>query len=447
MAATRSYIETRTKTIDVLIVGAGIAGTALASFLLLAQLQSPSELRFSITVLERSPSIQGHGQNIDIRGPGKDLLKRLGIDDQVRAATTGEEGVKFVDSAGKMWASFGVDKSGKVETPTGEIEILRGRLSQILFKRCSALSEQVKKLGGDGVEFIFAESIDQIQQQDGFMKETKEGIEAGVRLRFAKSQRWRAFDFVVGADGLQSRTRTLAWATVNDEPKEKIVEKLNSVKEAATGNSLRQRTPSKGGNEAIIPQSANRECQSDNIDPSTMSPQVQDKLQPNVDPYLRPLGIYNAFFSIPASLFSQSSGEHSEIEKMHQDTNNNDDFNDGWRRWYHAPGRKSLMLRPSDESDRLTVLMIVLDLEHCDSRLPSAATISGDRKIAVMKQKQLMREYFEDAGWECAKLVEGMEAADDFYYDIVAQVKMEQWYNGRVCLLGDAAYVHAFLLQ
>jgi 2-polyprenyl-6-methoxyphenol hydroxylase-like FAD-dependent oxidoreductase len=88
MAATQSDTKTKTRTIDILIVGAGIAGTALASFLLLTQLKSPSELRFHITILERSPSIQGHGQNIDIRGPGKDLLKKLGIDEDARAVTT-----------------------------------------------------------------------------------------------------------------------------------------------------------------------------------------------------------------------------------------------------------------------------------------------------------------------------------------------------------------------
>jgi 2-polyprenyl-6-methoxyphenol hydroxylase-like FAD-dependent oxidoreductase len=31
-----------------------------------------------------------------------------------------------------------------------------------------------------------------------------------------------------------------------------------------------------------------------------------------------------------------------------------------------------------------------------------------------------------------------MYATDDFYYDLVAQVKMDKWSKGRVVLLGDA---------
>jgi 2-polyprenyl-6-methoxyphenol hydroxylase-like FAD-dependent oxidoreductase len=31
-----------------------------------------------------------------------------------------------------------------------------------------------------------------------------------------------------------------------------------------------------------------------------------------------------------------------------------------------------------------------------------------------------------------------MNAADDFYYDAIAQVKMDSWSKGRVVLLGDA---------
>jgi 2-polyprenyl-6-methoxyphenol hydroxylase-like FAD-dependent oxidoreductase len=85
--------------------------------------------------------------------------------------------------------------------------------------------------------------------------------------------------------------------------------------------------------------------------------------------------------------------------------------------------------------------MIVLDVKHRDSRLHSVATVRSDRHRTVLEQKKLMREYFEDAGWECARLADGMDAADDFYYDLVAQVKMDKWSNGRVCLLGDAAYV------
>ena len=435
-----THSDPKPKTMDILIVGAGIAGTALASFLLLAQLKSPSELRFHITLLERAPSIQGYGQNIDIRGPGKELLQKLDVDDEVRAATTGEEGAKFVDSAGKIWASFGVDKSGEIETPTGEIEILRGRLSQILFKRCSGLSVQIKKMGGDVVEFVLGDSIDEIQQQDEAVTEIKGGIESNVRVHFAKRQQWRTFDIVVGADGLQSRTRVLAWAMPKDEAN--ADQPPSDKEESTTEGGLRQRGPCKDASDAATSEHTTQQRESGNIDQSALHPSFESTLQTNADPHLRPLGVYNAFFSIPASLLSSSEDQPSKIENVAESANSHDNVNDGWRRWYHAPGRKSVMLRPSDDSSRLTVLMIVLDQDHKDPRLNSAATVKANRKTAVSEQKQLMSEYFQDAGWECAKLVEGMQAADDFYYDIVAQVKMEQWSNGRVCLLGDAAYVY-----
>jgi 2-polyprenyl-6-methoxyphenol hydroxylase-like FAD-dependent oxidoreductase len=317
-------------------------------------------------------------------------------------------------------------------------------LSKILFERCSALSGQVEKSGGDGVEFVFGESIDNIQQQGASPNETKRGIESNVRVRFARSQQWRAFDFVVGADGLQSKTRMLAWTTVHDEPKEEVAKQPQSTieEEFTTDDSLRRGAPFKGGREAITSESTNKECQPSNTDQSSILPSPQTSLKAKADPHLRPLGVYNAFFSIPSSLLSRSSGQASRIKNVSKGTNNNDNVNDGWRRWYHVPGRKSVMLRPSDDSTRLTVLMIVLDLERSDSRLESVATAKDDRKTALIKQKELMREYFEDSGWECVKLVEGMQAANDFYYDLVAQVKMEQWSKGRVCLLGDAAYVY-----
>jgi 2-polyprenyl-6-methoxyphenol hydroxylase-like FAD-dependent oxidoreductase len=438
MAATQS--NTYARAIDILIVGTGIAGTALASFLLLAQIKQ-AELAFRITVLERSPSIQGHGQNIDIRGPGKHILKKLGIDDDVKGATTGEKGARFVDSAGKAWASFGVDESGEIETPTGEIEILRGRLAQILFKRCRTLSEQVEQAGGTGVEFMFGESVEEIQQQARSEQEPgMTGDESKVRVRFRKSQTWRAFDVVVGADGLQSRTRALAWGIEQNKSDENSGG--HSSKQAASSEEdLRRRKPFSNGVVEPISHLPRPSCPEPSPDDTPALASAVKDLQANADPFLKPLGVYAAFYSIPASLFANSDGDSSVADFKAANANDHLGYNDGWRRWYHAPGRRSVMLRPSDDKSRLTVLMIVLDVKHRDSRLHSVATVRSDRHRTVLEQKKLMREYFEDAGWECARLADGMDAADDFYYDLVAQVKMDKWSNGRVCLLGDAAYV------
>lgn len=56
------------------------------------------------------------------------------------------------------------------------------------------------------------------------------------------------------------------------------------------------------------------------------------------------------------------------------------------------------------------------------------------------QQKQILREHFQNEGWQAARLLEYMESAPDFYFDSVSQVKMDRWSSGRCVLLGDAAY-------
>lgn len=56
------------------------------------------------------------------------------------------------------------------------------------------------------------------------------------------------------------------------------------------------------------------------------------------------------------------------------------------------------------------------------------------------QQKRLVEEHCSGMGWEVARLIEAMWKADDFYFDAMAQVKMEHWTKGRVALVGDAGY-------
>jgi 2-polyprenyl-6-methoxyphenol hydroxylase-like FAD-dependent oxidoreductase len=57
---------------------------------------------------------------------------------------------------------------------------------------------------------------------------------------------------------------------------------------------------------------------------------------------------------------------------------------------------------------------------------------------AVDKQKRILRDEFENAGWKCPELLSKMDAAEDFYFDTVSQIKMKKWSEGRVTLVGDA---------
>ncbi|MDF1796162.1 MAG: tetracycline destructase [Coxiellaceae bacterium] len=56
------------------------------------------------------------------------------------------------------------------------------------------------------------------------------------------------------------------------------------------------------------------------------------------------------------------------------------------------------------------------------------------------EQKECVKDWGYDLGWESNKILEFMSNSEDFYFDIMAQIKMDSWAKGRVALLGDAAY-------
>jgi hypothetical protein len=97
----------------VLISGASIAGPALASWL--------TRYRFDTTIVERAPAFRSGGQNIDIRGAPREVLRRAGLEEAVRNATTGEIGTRFIGNDGKIVAEFPALKSEAVgSTPNSK---------------------------------------------------------------------------------------------------------------------------------------------------------------------------------------------------------------------------------------------------------------------------------------------------------------------------------------
>lgn len=121
----------------------------------------------------------------------------------IQSHTTREECVGFVDEQDKIWAGFPVDKTGRAPTVAEHIIILRGLLAEILYRRCADVSDKVKANGGKGLEFMFGEQVEQLEQ-DGDR----------VHVTFAKSGERRNFDVVVGADGVQSKTRKTGFGEV-----------------------------------------------------------------------------------------------------------------------------------------------------------------------------------------------------------------------------------------
>lgn len=101
-----------------------------------------------------------------------------------------------------------------------------------------------------------------------------------------------------------------------------------------------------------------------------------------------------------------------------------------WARWYNATHGRMILIRP-DNADATRVSLWIMS--------------SQDKMEAVLRagvdaQKDLFRQLFADAGWEAGRVLQGMEKADDFYMQQVAQVKMKKWWSGRTVLVGDAGY-------
>ncbi|WP_281450016.1 FAD-dependent monooxygenase [Paenarthrobacter nitroguajacolicus] len=85
----------------VLISGASIAGPALAHCLL--------GHGFDVTIVEKAPQLRPGGQAVDIRGPGKEVLRRIGLDQPVRAARTSSRGMSLVDKDNRERAQLRAD--------------------------------------------------------------------------------------------------------------------------------------------------------------------------------------------------------------------------------------------------------------------------------------------------------------------------------------------------
>lgn len=161
------------------ISGAGVAGPALAHWLLRAG-HAP-------TLIERSPTLRTGGYMIDFWGVGYDVAERMGLLPQILEAGYRFREVRLLDSRGRRAGGFSADVF--VKATKGRFTSLpRGDLAAILYRSVEGRAEA-----------LFDESIEGLE--DG-----PDGVE--VRLRRGGT---RQFDLVVGADGLHSAVRGLAF--------------------------------------------------------------------------------------------------------------------------------------------------------------------------------------------------------------------------------------------
>ncbi len=164
---------------QILISGASIAGPTLAFWL--------ARYGYQPTVIERAPGLRAGGNGVDVRGQAIEVAERMEIMPQIRAAAADVIGMSFVDAADRSVARIDLQAIQRKHV-SGEVEIMRGDLARILY-------EATKR----DVTYIFGDSIQTLEQDDD-----------GVTVTFEYSDS-RRFDLVIGADGIHSTVRELAF--------------------------------------------------------------------------------------------------------------------------------------------------------------------------------------------------------------------------------------------
>lgn len=298
----------------ILISGASIAGNTAALAL--------GRRGFEVTVIERADAFRDGGQNIDVRGVGRDVLRRLGLEAAALQHGTGEEGTAWINEDGEVAAQFNTSETGD-DGPTAEMEILRGDLARLLYDAAR-----------DVATFRFGEQIEAVSPASAGEADGSGHAGTGVDVRF-KSGQSDHFDAVLIAEGVGSSTRELVFPGQNDP---------------------------------------------------------------------RWMDLTMAYFTIP---------------RIASD--------DRLWRWYHAPEGRSISLRPDQHGTTRAML--------CLQQAPK-----GEQDWSVEQQKRYLHERFADAGWQAERVLAGMEATDDFYFDVLRQVRLPRWHQDAVALVGDAAW-------
>ncbi|NSC22418.1 hypothetical protein FM076_15005 [Streptomyces albus subsp. chlorinus] len=289
----------------VLISGAGVAGLALARLL--------RTHGFAPTVVERAPAVRPGGHAIDVRGVALEVLARMGLLDEARRMRTRLRGMSMHDGDGnELWRTTEMTLSGG-RLDSDDIELLREDLTALLHRSVR-----------EDAEFLFGDSLTGLDQEP-----------AGVRTTFASGAR-RTFDYVVGADGLHSAVRRLAFG------------------------------PEAG-------------C-------------------------LHHLGSHLAVFTTDNFLGLQD-----------------------WQIWAQGEGA-GYCLYPARGNTQLRATLGFtsrpLDYDHRD----------------VEQQKALLAAHMAPLKGHTPKLLEAMRTSPDFFFDAMAQVRLDHWARGRVALVGDAGY-------
>jgi 2-polyprenyl-6-methoxyphenol hydroxylase-like FAD-dependent oxidoreductase len=164
----------------VLISGASVAGPVLAHWL--------HRYGFEPTLVERTPAgrhgLGGHA--VDLFGPAAEVARRMGRLDAIEASRTRLDAMT-IERFGRRPVHVDLTRL-YAGISSDHVEILRGELTKILYDATR-----------DSAEYLFGDSIADLHD-DG----------AGVDVTFDSGEE-RRFDLVIGADGLHSNVRRLAF--------------------------------------------------------------------------------------------------------------------------------------------------------------------------------------------------------------------------------------------
>jgi 2-polyprenyl-6-methoxyphenol hydroxylase-like FAD-dependent oxidoreductase len=248
---------------------------------------------------------------VDFRGGVHlSVLAKMGLLGEIKAQQTHLDTTTYVEADGRRTASM------PAEIFAGDVEILRGDLGRILYQATQ-----------DGTEYLFGDTITALDQRAD-----------GVHVTFAHASP-RVFDLVIGADGLHSAVRRLAFDNTADAR--------------------------------------------------------------------RDLGLYVSIFSVANSFGLDHAGL-----------------------LYSVPGRTAAVFSARQTGRAVAQFFFAA---------PYGTPVGYDYRDTG-QQREIVARAFDGVGWHVPALLDQMDAADDFYFDSVSQVRLDRWSAGRVALIGDAGY-------
>ncbi|MFI5834300.1 FAD-dependent monooxygenase [Micromonospora sp. NPDC051300] len=161
----------------VLLSGAGIAGATAAYWL--------ARTGWQVTVVEKAAGVRSSGNPVDVRGEAASVVRQMQLWPRLQEAATGVSRLVVLDAGGHRRAVVGTRQTADAGS---EVEVARSVLAGTLL---DAARDQAEVIVGDSIAAL-------TQDADG------------VDVRFEQGSP-RRFDLVLGADGLHSAVRRLAF--------------------------------------------------------------------------------------------------------------------------------------------------------------------------------------------------------------------------------------------